>query len=425
MSRGGHEAALVAVGDELVRGERRDTNLPWLARRLEQLGWRVVLAQLVGDDEARLFAVLDECLTRYPLVVTTGGLGPTLDDVTREAAARALGVGLEHDEPAWRSIRAWWSDRGLETPASNARQARLPVGAERLANAHGTAPGFLARRGGALLASLPGPPREMQGVFADELEPRLVALTPPGPVRRRRALFLFGLSESLFADLAGEWLARSARPRMGVLAADGVLSLSIEAEAQSAEEAEAAVAARAEEVRERFGAWLFSEEEPDLARVSGALLLERGLTVATAESCTGGLLAARLTDVPGISSAFREGFVTYSNEAKARTLGVPTPTIERHGAVSREVALAMAQGARERAGTDLAVAVTGIAGPGGGSPERPVGLVWLAVAGRGEPQAFERRFPARGRGWVRRWAAATALDLLRRRILGLPSQPPV
>lgn len=423
MSERARQAALVAVGDELVRGERRDANLPWLARRLERLGWRVVRAELAGDDEERLAATLDECLARHGLVVTTGGLGPTLDDVTRDAAARALGVPLEHDEEAWESIRAWWSGRGLEAPRSNARQARLPAGAERLPNAHGTAPGFLARRGEAWLAALPGPPREMQGVFEDALEARLAEVVPPGPARSRRELFLFGLSESLFAERAGAWMDRRANPRMGVLAGGGVLTLSIEAEAATPAEAQALADARAAEVRARFAAYLYSEEEPDLARVVGALLLERGLTVATAESCTGGLVAARLTDVPGISAAFREGFVTYSDEAKARTLGVPTETLERQGAVSRETALAMADGARERAGADLAVALTGIAGPGGGTPEKPVGLVWLAVAGLGAPEALERRFPARGRGWVRRWAAATALDLLRRRILGLPLEP--
>ncbi len=406
-------AALVAVGDELVRGERTDANLGWLAARLEGLGFEVREARLVGDDEDQLAAVLDELLARADLVVTTGGLGPTLDDVTRHAAARAVGSELALDPAALEEVGAYWRSRGQAMPRSNERQALLPLGSVRLPNAHGTAPGFRAQRGGAWLAVLPGPPREMRGVFGDALEPWLAAW-PRGCARVRSTFLLIGLSESLFADRAGPWMERASNPRMGVLASAGTLLVKLEASGRDEGEARALLFERAREVRERFEAHLCGEDCESLVELCGRALLAAGLSVTLAESCTGGLVAARLTEVPGISAVFREGFVTYSNEAKVARLGVPPEVLEAHGAVSAQTARAMAAGAARASGARLALSITGIAGPGGGSAEKPVGLVWFGLWLDGQELALERRFPDRGRDWVREFATHAGLDLLRR-----------
>lgn len=414
MSATPRRAALVAVGDELVSGERQDANLAWLAARLEAAGLEVREARLVGDDEEALAAALDELLARHGLVVTSGGLGPTLDDVTRQAAARATGCELAVDAPALEAVRAWWRERGRPMPESNARQAFLPRGATVLPNAHGTAPGFRVERAGAWLVALPGPPHELRGVFEDAVEPWLATLPAPGPARLRGTFLLFGLSESLFADQAGRWMERSENPRMGVLASAGSLLVKLEARGRTPEEAQVLYAARASEVRLRFAAHLAGEGCASLAELTGRALLAAGVPVAVAESCTGGLIAARLTEVPGISAVFREGLVTYSNAAKEARLGVPSDLLEAHGAVSAQAALAMARGAARTGGARLALSVTGVAGPGGGTPEKPVGLVWFGLWLDGQELALERRFPARGRAWVREWAANTGLDLLRR-----------
>ena len=410
-------AAVVAVGDELVTGERVDANVAWLAARLEGHGFDVREARLVGDDEDALARALRDLLDRVGLVVTTGGLGPTLDDVTRQAAARALGRELHEDGEALRAVREVWARRGREMPSSNERQALLPVGALLLPNAHGTAPGFRMRRADAWLVVLPGPPHEMHGVFQDAVEPWLASWPANGEVRLRRTFHLFGLSESAFADACGAWMDRSANPRMGVLASGGALVVKLEARGADEAAARGALDARSGEVRERFAEHLAGEDAASLVELTGRALLDAQLTVTVAESCTGGLVAARLTDLPGISAVFREGFVTYADEAKEARLGVPRETLEAHGAVSRETALAMARGAREQSGARLSVSVTGVAGPGGGTEEKPVGLVWFGVALDGEAVAVERRFPPRGRELVREWAANTALDLLRRAAL--------
>jgi nicotinamide-nucleotide amidase len=343
--------------------------------------------------------------------VVSGGLGPTLDDLTRHALAAAAGVELVEDQAALEALRGWFRARGRPWAESNRRQALFPRGAELLPNALGSAPGFLLRSGRALVAALPGPPREMQRVFEDELRPRLLGALPPRPARAQARFHLFGLPEAAFADRCGAWMARDADPLLGVTAHSGVLS------AQLASSDEARVRARAAEFRERFREWIFSEESGDLARVLGELLLARGITVATAESCTGGLLAQRLTQLPGISAVFGFGFVSYADAAKRELLGVEPALLERHGAVSLPVAEALARGAAQRSGARLAVSITGIAGPGGGSAEKPVGLVCFATSFDGLVQSTERRFAVRGRDLIREFAAQTALDLARRRVL--------
>lgn len=405
-------AWIVASGDELVEGRNVDTNSAWLARELAALGLRVERFVVLGDDEAALRALALEAAERVELLVVTGGLGPTLDDVTRHALAGASAVELVEDAGVLEGLRAWFAARGRPLAESNRRQALLPRGAQLLPNAAGTAPGFLLHCGRALCAALPGPPREMQRVFEDELRPRLERELPSRVVRQTARFYLFGLPESGFADRCGEWMAREADPLLGVTAHSGVLA------AQLSSTDPVRLQARAAELRERFREWIFSEESGDLARVLGEQLLARGIRVATAESCTGGLLAQRLTQLPGISAVFGWGFVSYANAAKSSMLGVEPALLERHGAVSLPVAEAMARGAAQRSGARLSISITGVAGPDGGTAEKPVGLVCLATSLDGVVQSTERRFAVRGRDLIREFAAQTALELALRRIDG-------
>ena len=404
MSAARRTAALIAVGDELVTGDRTDKNLAWLGKELTQLGWEVKESRLMGDDESRLAGALEQLMGECELVITTGGLGPTLDDVTRHAAATAVNKELEADAATVAGLEELWRSRDSEMPAANLRQALIPVGADLLRNEHGTAPGFLVTLGDARLACLPGPPREMRGVATDELFARVREGSAPA----RRSLYLFGLSESRLADLLGDWMGRDADPQVGVLASTGVLELKLISRSGDL----ARLEERAAEVREQLSSWIFSEEGGDLAEALVSALLERAVSVAVAESCTGGAVAQRLSQIPGVSEALREGLVTYSNEAKAARLGVPSALIEEHGAVSAEVALAMAEGLAASSGANLVGAVTGIAGPGGGSSEKPVGRVHFAVGLDGSFWGTERTFPDRGRAYVQAWSTNTLLSLM-------------
>lgn len=414
-------AAVIASGDELVLGSALDTNSAAIARRLAGLGWDIGRLLVLGDDEAALIAALRELARDHEAIVITGGLGPTLDDVTRHAVARAGEVPLELDTSVVSWLKELFASRGRPFVAANERQALFPRGAQVLANPHGTAPGFCARIGGALVFALPGPPREMRPMLEAHVVPRLERDVARPFAIARRALYLFGLSESAFAERCGAWMARDAEVLVGVTAHEGVLSVSVVARDPSPAVAQVRADERASELAQRFEEHVFSREEHDLARVLARELLARSISIALAESCTGGLLAGRLTSVPGISAVFSAGWVSYANEVKVRELGVPRELLERHGAVSREVARAMAEGAARRAGARLALSITGVAGPSGGTSEKPVGLVWLAVSLDGRTTSEERRFVLPDRELIRAFAVNTALDLARRRVLELPS----
>jgi nicotinamide-nucleotide amidase len=404
-------AALVAVGDELLGGEIADGNSAWLASRLIEHGYEPTSFTVVGDDVAPLEHKLRELCAANELVVATGGLGPTLDDITREAVARTAGVPLERDEPVLQALEAWFRARGREMPRANERQALFPRGARILPNPLGTACGFSLDVGGCTVAALPGPPHEMGRMFEHELLPHL---RPIPPKEARARFYLLGLSESEFADAAGEWMARTGNPLMGVTAKAGVLTVLLRSRGESRSAALELLDRRCAEFRARFGKHVFSEREADPALAVGAELLRAGKTLAVAESCTGGLLCAVLTEVPGISAVLAGGVVAYSNSVKLSELSVPPALLERHGAVSQEVAGAMALGVSRRFGTGLGIAVTGIAGPSGGSADKPVGTVCFGLSEAGSVQTLERRFPPVDRASVRRYAVNVALDCLRR-----------
>ena len=409
-------ARLVAVGDELLAGAHPDLNSPELAARLAELGIAVDGVEVVSDDEEAIAEAVRAARAKAPLVIVTGGLGPTLDDVTRHGIARALGRELERSEEAVRGVRAWFARRGQdEMPEANLRQALLPRGAALVPNRVGTAPGFRVEDDAGAVFSLPGPPPEMRVVFSEEVVPWLLERgLAERPIAERR-FHLFGLSESVFAERAGAWMERDAVPRMGCSVKKGVLSVVLRAGGHDAG-AERLLFERARAFHERFRAHVFSEDEPRVEEVLARELLETGTTITLAESCTGGLASGLLTRTSGISAVFARGFVTYSNEAKVSELGVPEDVLARCGAVSPEVARAMAEGAARAAGARLALSITGIAGPGGGTEAKPVGLVWFGTAWDGASEAVERRFPPGDRNWIRALAARHALFLGLRRL---------
>lgn len=408
-------AALLAVGDELLEGRYADSNSAELARALAELGVEVARIAVEGDDESALAARIVELCAAHELVISTGGLGPTLDDVTREAAARAAGVELVDDARARDDLSAWFERRGAPMPQLNLRQIRIPRGSALVRNPVGTAPGFAVAIGRALFVALPGPPHEMRTVWADSVR-ALVDGRLARPLGRAR-LYLFGMSESRFAEIAGARMQRGADPEIGVTASDGRLSVLVTArtrpddDPRDAAVLDARARAAADALAAELAPHVYARDDGRLEHLVARELAARGARIALAESCTGGLLAGALTSVPGISAHFERGWIVYANDAKTRELGVPAELIARHGAVSAEVAEALARGAAERAGAQLALSTTGIAGPTGGSPDKPVGTVWFGVHWRGTTRSHVARFPPGDRDRIRRFATNAALHL--------------
>jgi nicotinamide-nucleotide amidase len=413
-------ADILAVGSELLTPGRIETNAVYLTRRLLEVGIPVTVRTTVEDDREVLASALAAALRRSEIVIVTGGLGPTEDDLTREAAAQALGRPLVRDPGIVEALVARFARAGRVMAPVNEKQADVIEGAVVLPNGHGTAPGLQVDvDGGRTLFLLPGPPSEMEPLFEAHVLPWL--RTRAGRrVLRTLVLKIAGMSESDVEQQVAPIYKTFENPRTTILSHPGLVELYLVAQGEEGE-ARTALDTLAAPIRERLGDRIFSEDGRDLHEVVAGALLDRRLTIALAESCTGGLVAARLSAVPGASAFLDRAFVTYSNRSKTDELGVPAEMIERHGAVSEEVARAMAAGAQRAAGTDLGAAITGIAGPDGGTPEKPVGLVYLAIAGPGETV---RRFQFSGdRDRVRYQASQAMLDLIRRSV-GLMSSPP-
>lgn len=406
------EASILAVGSELLGTTRLDTNSLYLTGELEEIGVRVVRKACVGDGWEELLGELRFALGQAPLLLVTGGLGPTDDDRTKEAVAHLLGRRLVRDEAILERLRERWKARGREMPGVNAKQADVVEGAVVLHNRYGTAPGYLLEAGGSVVVLLPGVPREMKGLWADQVRPWLTR-DGASPGVRRRVLKVVGLGESAVEELVRPVYAKHPGNDVTILAAaPGEVQLHFAARG-TAEAAGAALDAIEADFRAALGPALFGRDEETLEGVVGALLRDAGLTLALAESCTGGLVATRVTDVPGSSAWFLGGVVAYADRAKVELLGVSERTLAAHGAVSEEAAREMAAGVRRRLGASLGLAVTGIAGPSGGTAEKPVGTVHLALdAGRG-PARHERLALPGDRGMIRRWTASAALEMIR------------
>lgn len=397
-------AEILSIGDELVHGALLDTNARWLTRVLEAHGAHVQRFTVVGDEPQPLRAALQEACARADLVVATGGLGPTLDDRTREVAAAIAGGPLWFDPTSWQLIQSYLAGRKRPIPDSNRRQAEFPPGARVLDNPVGTAPGFAVQLGRALVFALPGVPREMQTMCENHVVPWLTAQPGRQPVAQH-CMAVLGPSEALLGERIEPFMRAGREPAVGITASGGLLTIRITGRGGDGAAAAAACERTAAELRPLLGEWLLAEGNATLPELAGQRLLAHQTAIALAESCTGGLCAARLTDVPGISAVFRGGVVAYGNDGKRDLLGVPADLLQAHGAVSEPVAAAMAAGAAQRLQADLGIAVTGIAGPGGGTAQKPVGTICFGVAYRSAVRAYTLRFPDLGRAFLRDRAA--------------------
>jgi nicotinamide-nucleotide amidase len=416
----GTRAEIIAVGSELLTSSRIDTNSLHITERLNAIGIAVVGKGVVGDDRDQIAAAMSAALARADVVVVTGGLGPTDDDLTRDAAAVVFSLALDEDPSITERIRQRFAQRGLTMPEINRRQALVPRGARVLENPRGTAPGLWLADGGRRLLLLPGPPPEMQPMLEAWCAQWGAALSG-GLHLVRRVLKVASMSESHVEELAqpayARWRASALPVSPTILAAPGQIELHLTATAASAEDAAATLEVAASDLVQVLGESLFTTTGESLEEVTGAALRASGNTIAAAESCTGGLVLSRLTDVPGSSDYVVGGVVAYSNAVKIGALAVPKEMIDAYGAVSEPVAAAMAEGVRLKYGADVGIGVTGIAGPGGGSPDKPVGTTAIAVSSASGIVVRTYRFRG-NRQMVKFWASQTALDQVRRLLRG-------
>lgn len=416
-------AEVIAVGSELLGWTRVDTNSLFIADQLSRLGIELKAKVVVGDDRDRIQAMFRRALERADLVVLTGGLGPTDDDLTREAIAGALGLELEEHEEITGQIRRRFARRGIEMPEVNRRQAMVPRGAQWIPNAHGSAPGLQLEVDGRLVVLLPGPPRELQPMLLDLCAPGGAVASRAGAERLHRvSLFTTGLAESqveaLVQPIYATWRREDEAIETTILASPGQVELHLTLRGPDEARATSRLARALEALQAALGPAVYSTDGRRLPDVVLARLGERAMTIAAAESCTGGMVLERLTSIPGSSASVAGGVVAYSNELKIGLLGVDARVIEAHGAVSEPVAAAMAEGIRARTGAGVGVAVTGIAGPGGGTATKPVGTVAIAVSVAGLPLTVRTHLFAGDREMVRVQATQAALNSVRLTLQG-------
>ena len=412
-------AAILAIGDEILSGQTTDTNSGWLAEQVRALGVEVVGFLTAPDDEGAIVRAFERALDDADVVISTGGLGPTADDLTTGCVARVAGRELVLDAASLREIEERFRRMGREMTPNNRRQAMLPAGCEVIPNPWGTAPGSITpvERGGGTrhVLVLPGVPSEMRRMAEATVLPWLAARRP-GVRFASRTFSTFGLGESQLDELLAGVVA-PVEARLAFRAAFPKVQARVTVSGAPNDDLEARLDALEARVRERLGTHLYAVGDEGMEETVGQLLAARGLTLAVAESCTGGLIGSRITDVPGSSEYFLLGVTSYSNEAKQQLLGVRAETLAAHGAVSVETAEAMAVGARRLAGSDLALATTGIAGPGGGTAEKPVGTVCIALAWEGGTWSHRYALGERSREWIKTYTAQLALDRLRRHLL--------
>jgi len=419
------KASIVSIGNELLSGQTVDTNASYLSRKLFSIGVPVVSSYTIGDDIDSIVRVLSLASGDADVVLITGGLGPTDDDLTRQGLAKFLNTELRLQSELLQKIEDFFAKRSLQMPQRNNVQAYIPSGAKALANNLGSAPGIWAevkrrvraQRGPKVLVALPGVPSEMKQMFEESVLPELKRLTKAsgqvGTVIRK--VKCFGAGESAIAELVGSLCQRGRNPLINCTVEHGAITLHIIATAEDNDSAQKMAEKDEELLRSILGKLVYGTDEQTLAEVVGQKLAQQKKTIAVAESCTGGALAKLITDVPGASKCFTHGWVTYSNDAKTVELGVGADLIAKYGAVSSQVAEAMAQGCRNRAETDYAIGITGIAGPTGGSEQKPVGLVYISVDSDGGCQTQQFIF-SQGRASIRLGAAQTALNMLRLRL---------
>jgi nicotinamide-nucleotide amidase len=409
-------AEIILTGTELLSGGLPDTNSIFLSEELMLIGLVTAFKTVVGDNEKDMEEAFRRALDRVDAVIITGGLGPTEDDITRKVVAKILKRRLVLNEDALKAVKSTLAGRGKEYANTSDRQALIPGAARLLANPLGVAPGFFLDEGNKFVAALPGVPKEMQAMFSQGLKQALEERFTGKLFIKRRVLRTYGLSESKINEAINDILKKE-NPVVGLTAKETGVDIRIIARETSAELSQVLAERTDARIREKLGDAIYGVDGQDMEEVVGALLKQRRLKLSVAESCTGGLIGARITNIPGSSEYFERGVVTYSNAAKTEMLGVPAALMDRRGAVSREVAEAMAQGVRQAARTDLGLSVTGIAGPGGGTKEKPVGLVYISLSSAQGVKTEEHKFLG-NREQIRTKAAQMALDTVRRHLIG-------
>lgn len=412
------KAEILAVGTEILLGDIVNTNAHYLSKRLADLGISVYHQSVVGDNEERLLKAYELAFERADIVIATGGLGPTKDDLTKEIGAQYFNKRLILHEESLNYIKSYFNKMNRHMSSGNEKQAYLPEGGIILKNDNGTAPGCIIEENNKILVMLPGPPREMAPMFENYVVPYFQKFSDG--VLLSKVLRVAGLGESAMAEKVEDIMESQTNPTIAPYAKDNEAILRITSKGSTKEEAEALIVPVEKAIRERLEINVYGEGDTTLEAVVGEMLVKENLTIATAESCTGGLLAGTLINYPGISSVFLEGAITYSNEAKMKRLGVKEETLAAFGAVSEQTAAEMAEGIAKAAGTDIGISVTGIAGPGGGTEEKPVGLVYVGLYLK-ENVMVKRLNLSGDRQKIRQRTVVSALDWLRRELLGVKS----
>ncbi|MGG7325621.1 competence/damage-inducible protein A [Clostridium baratii] len=405
---------ILSVGTEILLGDILNTNLRYLSKELANLGIDVYYHQVVGDNRERILSALKEAFSRSDIIITTGGLGPTKDDMTKELVAEFLGMDMYLHEESLKKIEDYFKKMGRIPVKSNEKQAYFPKEAIILENNNGTAPGAIFEKDGKAIIVLPGPPKEMEPMFNNSVRKYLEKLT--GYTIVSEVLRVFGIGESEAESKLQDLIDNGQNPTIAPYAKEGEVTFRITAKGKDEEEAKELIKPLKEEVYKRLGNLIYNTGDVSIQETVGEMLVNKNMTIGVSESCTGGLVSAKLIEYPGISSVFLEGAVTYSNEAKMRTLNVKKDTLEKFGAVSEETAIEMAEGIAKRCGSRIGVSTTGIAGPGGGTEEKPVGLVYIGVCIDGETKV-ERHVFSGNRNAVRNKASMTALNMIRKSLL--------
>lgn len=409
---------IVTTGTELLLGQITNTNSAYLASELNKLGYDVLYQSTVGDNRVRMEEVIRYALDRCDIVITTGGLGPTQGDITKEVCAKIFGRELIENDHTMQRIKAHFVRVEREMAPSNTRQALIPAGAMILDNDAGTAPGVVLEHNDKILINLPGPPFEMKDMFQKKVKPFLLDKFGLSEVIVSRVLNTFGIGESKLEDEIKDLILAQSNPTLALLARPGEVIVRITAKASTQHDAEQLIGNLEQEIRRRIGDYIFAIDDESMEAVVGRMLKEHKLTIACAESCTGGLVSSRLTDIPGSSDYLIGSVVSYTNEVKQRELTVSADLLKTQGAVCEDVARAMAEGVRKKFGTSLGLGITGIAGPGGATDKKPVGLVYMAVAGAQGTKCVKEQF-AGNRLAVKYRASQTVLDMARKYIKDL------
>lgn len=407
-------AEIITVGTEILLGDIVNTNSQFLAKELANIGIDVYYQGTVGDNETRLMESLNEGLKRSDIIITTGGLGPTKDDMTKEVASKCFNQELVLYMDIWKDIKSYFSKLGLELTENNKKQAYFPKDCTILNNPNGTAPGAILKKDNKMIILLPGPPKEMIPMFNDELKKHLLCLTDYKLVSK--TLRFFGIGESSLEDKLIDMINNQKNPTIAPYAKEGEVTIRITAKAENTEKANELIKNVEDEINNRVGNYIYGYDDTTLEEEVAKLLVEKNMTIAVSESCTGGMVSSKLINYPGISQSFLEGCVTYSNEAKMKRLGVKKDTLDKFGAVSEETAIEMAMGVAKSLGANVGVSTTGIAGPGGGTDEKPVGLVYIGLYINGEIKVKKCNL-AGSREKIRSRATSEALNLVRTELI--------